>query len=285
MVAMVRRSDDLARASLEIFFLIALFTLPAYVSGGVAFELLKSSADVSAAALAAHRNAALFALVVIEIAGAVAWYGLWKLQRTHRLSRRTLAAVAACGLIALAVAAQAAYVGGHIRHPEIVDAQSGVAPAAGWLDAGAMSEYILNHLWIWPTNETLHFIGMSLTFGVLLLVNGHLLGFLKNVPFATVHRLLPLGMAGFAVNMATGMVFFTGVPDQYTENPTFHLKILLLMFAGLDYLFLTSIDAAGPDGVGERLPLRLRVVAVSSLCLWASVMYLGVMLPYLRGNL
>jgi hypothetical protein len=161
----------------------------------------------------------------------------------HRLSRGTLAAVALCGFAAIAVAAQAAYVGGHIRHPEIVDAQSG-APARGWLDAGAMSDYILNHLWVWPTNETLHFIGMSLTFGV-----------------------------------------FTGVPDQYTENPTFHLKILFLMFAGLDYLFLTSIDAKGPERVGGRLDLRLRIVALSSLCLWAGVMYLGVMLPYLRGNL
>jgi hypothetical protein len=83
---------------------------------------------------------------------------------------------------------------------------------------------------------------MSLSFGILLVINLHVLGFMRNVPFEAVHRLLPWGMAGLILNVASGMMFFTAVPQQYLENPTFQWKVFLLVLAGLNYLYLTVFD-------------------------------------------
>ena len=56
----------------------------------------------------------------------------------------------------------------------------------------------------------MHFLGLSLSFGVLLAVNLRIFGVIKQVPFADVHRLLPWGMLGFGANLITGMLFFVG---------------------------------------------------------------------------
>lgn len=285
LLAIVRNDDHLKKASLEVVFVIALAALPAYMSGVAAHGVLRERAGVSEAAIAAHQSAALLALLCMEIAGAVAWFALWQFRRRARPPRGTLAAVFALSLVALVVMAWAANLGGYIRHPEILSATASDAAVDSGrprIDVAGLGELVVGHLWVWPTGETLHFVGMSLSFGVLLVVNLHLLGFM-NVPFAAVHRLLPWGILGLALNVISGMVFFTGVPQQYIENPTFHWKVFLLLLAGLNYLYLTVSERPWAMARGDRLPLMDRVMAASSLFLWVGVLYLGRMLPYLRA--
>jgi uncharacterized membrane protein len=285
LLAITRNNDDLKKVSLEVFFVIALAMFPAYMSGVAAHGVLTQTAGISEAAIAAHQSAALLALMCMEITGAVAWFALWQFRRRARPPRDTLAAVFVLSMVALVVMAWAANLGGHIRHPEILSTTAANAVDSGppLIDVAALGESVIGHLWVWPTGETLHFIGMSLSFGVLLVVNLHLLGFMSNVPFAAVHRLLPWGILGLAVNVMSGMVFFTGVPQQYLENPAFHWKVFLLMLAGLNYLYLTVFDHAWVLARGDRLPLMDRVMAASSLFLWVGVLYFGRMLPYLRS--
>ena len=55
-------------------------------------------------------------------------------------------------------------------------------------------------------------LGMSLMFGVLMIVNLRLVGWLRGMSFASVHRLLPFGLMGFGINFITGMFFFIVQP-------------------------------------------------------------------------
>ena len=283
-LAIARNSRDLTVASLELFYLIAVGSLPAYISGVAAHGVLQQRGDgASEAIVAAHQSAALIALVWIEVTGAASWFGLWQARRQGRAPRGTLASVFVLSIVAIVAMAWAANLGGYIRHPESAPGAADVAPATPWLDVPAMGEWILSHMWMWPTGETVHFIGMSLSFGVLLVVNLYLLGCMRRVPFAAVHRLLPWGMLGLALNVATGMMFFTGVPMQYLENPTFHWKVFLLVLVGLHYLYLTVFErpwrsraSDAPVGIADT------ALACSSLVTWIAVMYLGRMLPYLR---
>jgi len=75
---------------------------------------------------------------------------------------------------------------------------------------------------------------MSLMFGVLLIVNLRLIGFLRGMSFAAVHRLLPFGLLGFGINFITGMFFFVAASEQYTQNVAFHYKVVLLILAGVE---------------------------------------------------
>ncbi|HEV2670616.1 MAG TPA: hypothetical protein VGU74_05950, partial [Gemmatimonadales bacterium] len=130
---------------------------------------------------------------------------------------------------------------------------------------------------------TLHFVGMSLMFGVLMIVNLRLVGWLRGMSFASVHRLLPFGLMGFGINFITGMFFFIAASEQYTQNVAFHWKVILLELAGINYLVLTVYDEAWSLPASAEAPLRGKLLGASSLVLSIGVMYFGRMLPFI-GN-
>ena len=66
--------------------------------------------------------------------------------------------------------------------------------------------FVTGTKWMWPICETLHFVGLSLLMGVVLLVDLRMLGFMKSVSFPVLHRLLPWGILGFGMNVMTGLV-------------------------------------------------------------------------------
>ena len=136
---------------------------------------------------------------------------------------------------------------------------------------------------MWPTCETLHFVGLSLLLGVVLADDLRMLGVIKSESYATLHRLLPWGILGFGINVLTGMLFFLGAPGQYTRNAAFQWKIVLVLIAALNALYFTVLDEAWVLGPGDDAPMMARVMAASAMCLWVAVMFCGSMLPFL-GN-
>ena len=157
---------------------------------------------------------------------------------------------------------------------------------ASWLNATALSTFIMEHGWVWPTLETLHFIGLCMLIGVIGAIDLRLLGLAKRVPFAPLHRLLPWGITGFTICLGTGSLFFTGDPFQYVNNWVFWWKMSFVVLAGLNVaaFYLTgTFNAAEELKAGEDAPPQAKVIAVLSLFLWVGVLYLGRMLPFL-GN-
>jgi hypothetical protein len=182
--------------------------------------------------------------------------------------------------------ARAANLGGEIRHPEILDGATIPAVDPQAFLATAISDVMVNSPWVWPAAETIHFLGLSLSIGVLLAVNLRILGAMKSVPFAEVHRLLPWGMLGFGANLITGMMFFVGQPAQYLASSPFYWKIVFLMVAGANFLYLTVFGRAwareGPDATTRfDASLADKAMAVGSIVAWLAVLYAGRMLPFI----
>ena len=125
-----------------------------------------------------------------------------------------------------------------------------------------------------------HFIGLCLLFGVVLVVDVRMLGFLKSIPYSTLHRLLPWGMLGFGINVLTGMLFFVGAPDFYVNNPVFMWKLALILVAGVNALYFTVFDQAWTLEAGDTPPMAAKVAAASGILLWAGVIFCGQMLPF-----
>lgn len=287
-VALIWKSDDVKRASLAVLVGISAAAIATFISGSAALPQIEALPGVSKEAALAHQDAALEAFVFMQLTGIAAWLGLWQFRRIARISGGILTAVLALGLIALGLMTQAANIGGEIRHPEILTradrtARGGAPPARGWVNSTAVGEFVTSRPWMWPTCETLHFIGLSLLLGVVLVVDLRMLGVMKNVSFATLHRLLPWGILGFGINVMTGMLFFLGAPDQYTSNTAFQWKIAMVLVAAANALYFTVLDEAWALGPGDDAPLVAKVMAVSAMFLWVGVMYCGSMLPFL-GN-
>ncbi len=295
--SLIGKSEDLKRASLVVFFGLGLITIPTYMSGNAAQETLCKvdptrpevpcpDVNVSRAAIETHRNAALLGFVFMEITGAVAWLGLWQYRRLSRVRGGTLTAVLVLSIVTFGLMANAANIGGAIRHSEIISGPqvTGTRGTVGFgLDGAAIGKFVRGVPWMWPTCETLHFVGLSLLMGIVLMVDLRMLGVMKHVPFKTLHRLLPWGILGFSVNVLTGMFFFVAAPDQYTTNGAFQWKMIFVMIAGANALYFTAFDEAWALGPGDDAPFTAKFAAGSAVLLWVAVMYCGSMLPFL-GN-
>jgi uncharacterized membrane protein len=278
LASLLKKSEDLKQASFVAFFLLGLLAIPAYLTGSAAQIVLQDQPDVSQQVIAVHQDAALLALILMEITGLVAWIALWRFRRWHQTAVLVLA------IVTFGLMARAANIGGHIRHPEIRAAAT-AEPVPGWpRTAAAGAALVLDNPWVWPICEVFHFVGLCLLFGVVLLVDLRLLGFVKGVAFADVHLLLPWAMVGLGINIVTGMLFFLAAPEQYTQNPAFVWKIGLMLIAGVTLLYPTMGDRAGGLTPESRAPLSGRIIAAGSICLWIGVIFLGRFLPYLGSE-
>ncbi|MGY8795953.1 MAG: DUF6644 family protein, partial [Woeseiales bacterium] len=65
------------------------------------------------------------------------------------------------------------------------------------IEGSAINELILGSAWLWPVMEILHFIGLSILLGALLIIDLRLAGFFRKIDIAATHKLLPWVFAGF----------------------------------------------------------------------------------------
>jgi uncharacterized membrane protein len=279
LLAIFRRNETLKLAGLEVIFVIALLTMPVYMTGVAAQQKIRKMPGVSDTAMSVHQDAALTGFTVAEFAGFVAWIGLWQSRRRGRAASGVMPAVVVLTAASLALMGRAANLGGEIRHPEIAAAAASAMDPAQFITA-RISDTMVNSTWAWPAAETVHFIGLSLSIGVLLAINLRILGAMKHVPFGDLHRLLPWGMLGFGANLITGMLFFIGQPGQYLDSTPFYWKVVFLMVAGANFLYLTVFRRAWAGdafnaGFGDK------AMAVLSIFSWLAVLYGGRMLPFI----
>ena len=134
---------------------------------------------------------------------------------------------------------------------------------------------------MWPTLESLHFIGLSLLIGTVLVINLRVLGFMKQVSLDAIDRLIPWGVLGFGLNIVTGMLFFIAVPQQYTQSVAFFWKAGLIVVAAFNGLYFTAFDQTWAMEPGGDAPVLSKAMALSAFVLWVGVMYYGSMLPFI----
>jgi hypothetical protein len=287
-LGLLLRSDHLKQASLAVFVGIALVTIPTYVTGnaaqiklldmGVMAEGDPEGVRSTISLVESHEGAAFLALAFMEITGALAWLALWQFRRTSVLGNGIGVSILVLSLITMGLMAQAANIGGTISHPEI-RYQEEMTTFAGHL-ARTAGNFVRDTPWAWTSAETLHFIGLTLLVGVLLLINMRMLGFMRQIPFEALDRLLPWAMLGFAVNTLTGMLFFAASAGSYAGNPAFYWKLVFVLLAGVNTLYFT-FDRTWAREVGHDAPGVSKFAAASAMVLWVGVMYWGSMLPFI----
>jgi hypothetical protein len=155
-----------------------------------------------------------------------------------------------------------------------------------WLEQTALAGVIRRSIWLWPALESVHFLGMSVLVGTVGLFDLRLLGYARGIPYTAFHRLIPLGIAGFAVNLVTGICFLTAFPDQYLFNAAFQLKVALMGVAGINVVLFyagtfSRLARLGPD---DAPPFGARLAGAVSLAAWVGVMTAGRLLTFFRGE-
>lgn len=150
------------------------------------------------------------------------------------------------------------------------------------VDGSALNQWIVAAWWIWPIFEILHFFGLSLLFGGLLVIDLRLAGHFRRLDPVATHALIPLVLAGFIINLVTGILFFYGDPVTYASNAMFQLKMLLIACAGANALvYYWKVQPLLHTWTADtNPPPAAKTVAYVSLTLWTIVMLCGRLIPY-----
>jgi hypothetical protein len=155
-----------------------------------------------------------------------------------------------------------------------------------WLHDSWLGEYARQTFWVFTTGLVIHFIGLCLLLGAMLVVDLRLLDLFKRVPIRAVTALLPVALVGFCLNLLTGMVFFCFDPFGYWQNPAFRAKMLLVSIAGVNALFvhITARKMLASSDPDQRTGALLKLSAAGSLLIWFSVILFGRMIVAFQGS-
>jgi uncharacterized membrane protein len=290
LVSFFGKNKDLRRASYITFVGIGLITIPAFISGFGAQQMINGP-GVSDALIRRHESSALLSMWFMVITGAIALVGLWQAQKSGEPPRGNIAAVLIFSLLSVVLLGRTSNTGGDIRHPEDVTGKA--APVAdGTIQDGAIGAFI-HHFepdpdkfsdamtfskWWWTFMMAAHFIGLILIVGTVGLLDVRIMGFFKQLPVAPLHRLLPWGLAGLGINVATGLMAFAGRPDNYIFSLGLWVKVLALMLLGVNAVLFYLTDIFGQVEnlkAGEDAPFSAKLVAASGLILWFVVITMG----------
>jgi hypothetical protein len=213
---------------------------------------------------------------------------LWKSRGISRPARwnGSMSAVLLFSIVTVGLMARVGNTGGDIRHPEIVSQKQGVTEELMISkmihvfepSPDKFAELMTASKWWWAFMMDLHFVGLVLLIGTVGILDLRVLGFAKQIPIDPLHRLLPFAMAGFALNLVTGVLAFTGMDKYYTYDWAFWFKMLAIMLLGVNVaaFYLTgafeSVERMGP---GDDAPPLAKFIAATSLFLWFAVITLG----------
>jgi hypothetical protein len=157
-------------------------------------------------------------------------------------------------------------------------------PLATWLESTGLHDLMVNIFWMFPASETLHFIGITILFGALLVVDFRVIGLVKFINMNEAMTFIPLAIFGFAINLLTGIAFLCANPFRYFPNIAFQWKMALIVLAGVNALWFWFGEHKELKQLadGQDAPFRAKVIAAISLVLWVLVIIGGRMIPYVE---
>lgn len=165
-----------------------------------------------------------------------------------------------------------------------MDGQMEMAAWEVWVRGTELSAFVLAHPRLWQVLETLHYFGLCLLFGTVIVFDLRILGVARAIAPSALHRLVPWGVAGFVLNLVTGICFFSAYPEQYAYNSAFHIKVAAMVLAGVNVaLFYGFVFARVRDlGPHADAPGSAKVVTAVSLASWVIVLCCGRLLTFYR---
>lgn len=161
-----------------------------------------------------------------------------------------------------------------------------MAPMAplGAIEATPLGVAMRQWLWLYPSVEIVHLVGIALLFGSIAVLDLRLLGLSREVPVRRLAaHVLPWTLGSFLLIVPSGLAMFVAHATDLISNPAFVVKMVVLMLAGTNAaVFHAGVfrSAANWD-VNVMPPPAARLSAAASLLLWIVVIACGRLLAYL----
>jgi hypothetical protein len=135
---------------------------------------------------------------------------------------------------------------------------------------------------VFPIMEVFHIAGFAVAIGVTAVVDFRILGIvpLQQTPSQLAKNTGFWMLGGLLVAIFSGMELYTSDPDMYYTNWSFLIKMACLIVAiVLNYTIHRKVVQTDSTSGAAK------VVAALSLLLWASVIFGGIFIAFIRGGL
>jgi hypothetical protein len=146
-----------------------------------------------------------------------------------------------------------------------------------WLTHSPWANFLNGQEWVFPAVESLHIMGLALSFGAIAIVDLRLLGLAMRRQAAgeLAADLNRLTLVGLAVMLSTGPLMFSADAIIWYRNPSLQFKMICLLLA-LAFHFTLHSRATRP----ATAPLLAKLAGATSLALWTAVIGGGRMIAF-----
>jgi hypothetical protein len=150
------------------------------------------------------------------------------------------------------------------------------------LENTSLALLIRQSLWLYPALEVVHILGIVLLVGAAFMFDLRLLGFSKQLPLSGMaSHLLPWSRGGLLLIIPSGILLFMTNAQALGANPTFWIKMGLLLLAALNvFVFHSFIFHTLPQKNQFPFPYSAKISATLSILLWTAIIACGRWLAY-----
>ncbi|GAB1263609.1 DUF6644 family protein [Aurantivibrio infirmus] len=151
-----------------------------------------------------------------------------------------------------------------------------------WMEASWIGVAGRDIYWFFPAAEVVHFFGLCLLLGSIIIIDLRVLGFAKKIPLEASLKLIPVAIFGLVLNLLSGIVFLCTYPENYFPAAAFQLKMLAIVVGGLNAFWFKWVETPKLTGVSDTADVGFsaKFSALLSLSIWLLVIVIGRFLPY-----
>jgi hypothetical protein len=157
----------------------------------------------------------------------------------------------------------------------------------GALEGSGVARAMREWLWLYPSVEIVHIVGIGLLFGSIAVLDLRLLGLSRSLPVRRLAgHVLPWTAGSFLLIVPSGLLMFTAHASDFISSSVFVIKMGLILAAGLNAALFHSMVFRTAD-VWDSQEMRhlppppsARLSAAVSLLLWIAVIACGRLLAY-----
>jgi hypothetical protein len=148
-----------------------------------------------------------------------------------------------------------------------------------WLENTPWGFAVRDSTWAYPYVQLIHFTGLSLFVGTIILLNLRMLGWIRrDETLAEVYdRLSGLMWVGFCIALLGGFLLFSSAAGAFYYNPAFRWKMVALVFALLWHILV--LWKVKNSGASLQTPNWARLAGLVSLALFVCVVTGAVLIP------
>ena len=157
----------------------------------------------------------------------------------------------------------------------------------GALEGSGVARAMREWLWLYPSVEIVHIVGIGLLFGSIAVLDLRLLGLSRSLPVRRLAgHVLPWTAGSFLLIVPSGLLMFTAHASDFISSSVFVIKMGLILAAGLNAaLFHSMVFRTADLWDSQEMrhlppPPSARLSAAVSLLLWIAVIACGRLLAY-----